>query len=163
MDFLITLWSNEWAITNAMAFGGLLFATIPGLKSGNQTICEQAYGETRIPKFVENNGKKVLSEDEKTWLKGKIVEIVREKIYYTIGFVFSAIAVLLDCFIDTVPPVQECEKILSFILWTIIWFIIANVFKKLFEKWKISSVIKDIESERINLAKGMILVTKEKE
>lgn len=132
-----------WACFNGLSVAGLLFAAINGIKTDNKNLIKQVYGGNQhIAVWREED---ILSDKEKEYVKGRIKDIMDEKMHYIIGFLMSAIGAIGVLCGSYNPPASIAYQRGEIIVSIIIWFLVAYGLKYVIMKVKVKKIIAEIE------------------
>ena len=145
-----------WAVMNGLIFVGLLFAAIPGIKTDNESMARNIYGDSLHKVLVDENNN--LTNEEQRYIKRRLKEIAEDKIHYIFGFLMSAFGTFVLTWWDISEPMNICQRRLEFLISTIIWFLVAYIFKAVFIEWKTNSIIKGINSGKIEIIQDTSMV-----
>nr|DAN92153.1 MAG TPA: hypothetical protein [Caudoviricetes sp.] len=132
-----------WACFNGLSVAGLLFAAINGIKTDNKDLIKQVYGGNQHIAVWEEED--TLSDEEKEYVKGRVKDIMDEKMHYIIGFLMSAVgAIGVLCGNYNPPAGMACQRG-EIIVSIIIWFLVAYGLKYVTMKVKVKKIITEIE------------------
>ena len=135
-------------LSNAFAIAGLVMASLSGIKSGTQTVIDQAYNTNPFFETMVVNGNVGAINIPEDAIK----QVLKEKYNQGFGLLFAAIGIAIPIIVNTTKPTNG-RLILTFIF-AFILYNIGIFITWLVVQFRVRKIIKKLENGEVKTSTG---------